>query len=120
LKEALDNGCDAVEDNVPPTQRDNGSHSDNITVNSLQPKITTWITKESKDVLRIVTRNTNYGNKKTFDRSRINAIFNYDNFHSSKLNQYKVTRGALGDAMKEWPTISYALTNNHGATEDKQ
>ena len=113
LKEVLDNGCDEEEDN--------SSSSNSITVNSLQPKVTTWITKESKDILRIVTRNTNYGNKKTFDRARLNAIFNYDNFHSSKLNQYKVTRGALGDAMKEWPTISYALINNNiSATEDKQ
>lgn len=108
LKEALDNSCDAAEDNS--------------TFNSASsPTVTAWITKEDKESLKIVIRNSNYTNKKTFDRFRLEAIFNYNKFHSSKLNQYKVTRGALGDAMKEWATISYALINsNIGTAEDKQ
>ena len=39
----------------------------------------------------------------------LQSIFNFETFYSSKRNQYKITRGALGDAFKEILCIPYAL-----------
>ena len=38
--------------------------------------------------------------------------FNYKRAYSSKSNQYRVTRGAQGDAIKKMSTMAYALDNN--------
>ncbi|MGB8034250.1 MAG: hypothetical protein WCF03_10575, partial [Nitrososphaeraceae archaeon] len=49
-----------------------------------------------------------YG-KSVFSKDMLQSIFNFETFYSSKRNQYKITRGALGDAFKEILCIPYAL-----------
>ena len=47
--------------------------------------------------------------KKYLLQDQIKRIFNFDNFYSSKRNQYRIKRGALGGAFKEILGIPYAL-----------
>ena len=70
------------------------------------------ITKQDK-VLRIVVRNSNDYGKPTFSKEKLQSIFNSDTFYSSKRNQYKISRGALGDAFKEILCIPYALAQKY-------
>ena len=96
LKDLMDNALDSHE-----------TQSSKEQLKDAQVKVT--ITKEDK-VLRIVVRNsTDYG-KATFSKDKLKSIFNFDTFYSSKRNQYKVSRGALGDAFKEILCIPYALS----------
>ena len=50
-----------------------------------------------------------------FRRTKLQSIFNFDAFYSSKRNQYKITRGALGDALKEILCIPYALARKYNS-----
>jgi hypothetical protein len=43
----------------------------------------------------------------------LHSIFNFDSFFSSKRNQYRITRGALGDALKEVICIPYAIAKEY-------
>jgi hypothetical protein len=43
----------------------------------------------------------------------IQSIFNYDSFYSTKRNLYKISRGALGDALKEVACIPYAIADRY-------
>ena len=105
IKEGLDNSCDAIEWFVIG-----------------RADVTIHIIKD-KDLLHIVIRNSNHRNRKTFTATTLERIYHYDRFHSTKSDQHTNTRGALGDAMKESPTMSYAQINNtdtSGLGEDKQ
>ena len=44
---------------------------------------------------------------------RIHSIFDFYNFSSTKRNQYKISRGALGNGLKAILGMSYALTVEH-------
>ena len=48
----------------------------------------------------------------TFKPLKGGETFNYKRAYSSKSNQYRVTRGAQGDAIKKMSTMAYALDNN--------
>ena len=52
--------------------------------------------------------------------SNLEQTFNYKRSHSSKSNQYRVTRGAQGDALKELGTIPYMLINSGESGQEKQ
>jgi hypothetical protein len=39
----------------------------------------------------------------------LESIFDFGRYHSSKRNQFKITKGALGDALKEVLYIPYVL-----------
>lgn len=95
LKELLDNAVDFLED-----QHNNSS--------STQPEIQVTF-KERAKLFRIGVRNSNYGGKAAFSRQMLKSIFDFDRFYSSKRNQFKITKGALGDAFKEILCIPYAL-----------
>ena len=71
----------------------------------------------SSDTMIISVSNPNPGNKPVF--GNLEQTFNYKRSFSSKSNQYKVTRGAQGDALKELGTIPYMLTNSGDGGEDK-
>jgi hypothetical protein len=109
IKEIVDNSCDDLENNPTSLLWTGGS-----------PTVVVHITKD-KDLLQIVIRNLNRGNKISFYTDRLIRIFNYNRFHSSKGGN--VSRGQLGDALKEILTMAYALTNSRdetGTGEDKQ
>lgn len=78
--------------------------------------ITVSITS-SKDRFRIAVRNSNPKTIPVF--TNLKEAFNYKRAYSSKSNQYRVTRGTQGDAIKKMGTIPYALINAEGA-KDKQ
>lgn len=105
-KELFDNSCDIVEkwrlNNATITidiknDPDNGSCT-------------------CSDTMTISVSNPNPGNKPVF--SNLDQTFNYKRSFSSKSNQYKITRGAQGDALKELGTIPYMLINNGEGGED--
>jgi hypothetical protein len=58
----------------------------------------------------ISIRNSNPNNIPVF--TNLIETFNYKRAYSSKSNQYRVTRGAQGDAIKKMSTMTYALNNN--------
>jgi class 3 adenylate cyclase len=108
LKEVMDNGLDSHE-----TQSSRGQLKD------AQVEVT--ITKEDS-ALGIAIRNSNDSGKAPFSKEKLESIFNSNIFYSSKRNQYKITRGALGDAFKEILCIPYALARkyNNNTVEWKQ
>jgi hypothetical protein len=67
-------------------------------------------------VMTISVSNTNHSNKAAFDN--LDQIFNYKRSYSSKSNQYRITRGAQGDALKELGTMGYMLVNSRESGED--
>src|SRR5205807_10342127 len=67
------------------------------------------ILKEDNKFLRIIVVNSNEYGKAVFSKDTLKSIFNFNSFYSSKRNQYRISRGALGDALKEVLCIPYAL-----------
>ena len=90
VKELLDNAADFQERN----------HIDEMVIVH---------TTRNNDSFQISVRNSNPNNIPVF----INLIetFNFKRAYSSKSNQYRVTRGAQGDAIKKMSTMAYALDN---------
>ena len=89
LKELLDNAVDDVE------------KSNNRLV---EIKIS-----RRNNTLYIVVRNYNESNKVVFSKAKLDSIFNLSKFTSSKRGLFRITRGALGDAMKYILGMPYAL-----------
>lgn len=106
-KELIDNACDIVEkwrlnDAIITIDVKNDPDDGGCT---------------SSDTMTISVTNPNPG-KSVF--SNLDQTFNYKRSFSSKSNQYKITRGTQGDALKELGTIPYMLVNNAGQSKDKQ
>lgn len=95
LKELLDNAADFL---------------DNHYRSSEDTRIITVSIKREDDLLRIAVRNSNERNIIPFPN--LKAVFDYDRFYSTKRNQHRISRGALGDALKEILAMGYALVNN--------
>jgi hypothetical protein len=95
LKELLDNALDFQETQSVKEQ-----------IN--EAKIQVTITKEDTG-LRLLVRNSNNYGRLPFSKDKLKSIFNFDISYSSKRNQHKINRGALGDAFKEILCIPYAL-----------
>ena len=68
-------------------------------------------------LFHMVVRNSNFSGKDAFSRPMLESIFNFDRFYSSKRNQFKINKGALGDAFKEILCIPYALAREEGIEE---
>lgn len=66
--------------------------------------------QQQQQILQLVVRNSNDDNLVPFPN--LPAIFNYDIFYSSKRYQHRISRGALGDALKEILAIPYALISS--------
>ncbi|MGC2570175.1 MAG: hypothetical protein WA364_01595 [Candidatus Nitrosopolaris sp.] len=90
IKELLDNAADFQERN----------HIDGI--------IIVHATR-NRDSFQISVRNVNPNNIPVF--TNLIETFNFKRAYSSKNNQYCVTRGAQGDAIKKMSTMGYALVN---------
>ena len=95
FKELFDNALDHVEtlaltssnhDFIPEIHVQISRYGDGITLQVSNPDITSNFTFE-----------------------RIQSIFNFNNFTSTKRNQYKISRGALGNGLKAILGMSYAL-----------
>jgi hypothetical protein len=69
-----------------------------------------------QNFIRIKISNSTYGrnDKATFSKHILQSIFDFNRYHSSKRNQFKVTKGALGDALKETLCIPYVLAHDAG------
>jgi hypothetical protein len=91
LKENLDNAADFQERN------------------GIDGSIIARVTR-NQESFEISVRNSNPNNIPVF--TNLKETFNYKRAYSSKNNQYRVTRGAQGDAIKKMLTMAYALDNN--------
>jgi hypothetical protein len=89
LKELLDNAVDDVE-------------------KSNNPLVELEISIRN-NVLYIVVRNFNESNEVVFSKSKLDSIFNLRRFTSSKRGLFRISRGALGDALKYILGMPYAL-----------
>ncbi len=109
LKELVDNAVDYIE-----TQH-------NTTAADITPEIHVTIkkTQPQEKLIRIVVSNSNYNttssnsSKATFSKQMLKSIFDFDRYHSSKRNQFKITKGALGDALKEVLCIPHVLAHDN-------
>ena len=94
LKELIDNALDFIDQNIGKA-----GHS------SLEIKARV---DKSGDKVKISVSNSNFG-LPGFTADNVERIFDFNNFYSSKRNQYKINRGALGDALKELACIPVSL-----------
>jgi hypothetical protein len=108
-QELFDNALDFIESNI----------KEFIKLNK-KPYIKLIVSKEENNqVTKISVRNSNFGKyKEIFTDDQIEKIFNFDNSYSSKRNQYRIKRGALGDAFKEILGIPYALAVEDSDIQD--
>jgi hypothetical protein len=111
-KELLDNALDYLETSTT-TQ-----HLNNNAV-SLQPEIHVIIEKNQGKYIRIAVSNSSLDQTKAaFSSHMLKSVFDFDRYHSSKRNQFKITKGALGDALKEVLCIPYVLARDAGIVEE--
>ena len=79
--------------------------------------IETEITKTNDSMFHVKMRNTNSKNIPVFQN--LSAIFDYDMRYGSKQNQRIISRGMLGDAMKQilsWPYVLIHTTREGNGT----
>jgi hypothetical protein len=74
------------------------------------------INDKKNSIMTISVSNSNFGNIPVFDN--LKQTFNYKRSYSSKYNQYRVTRGAQGDAIKEFGAMGYMLINSDDSEEE--
>src|SRR2546422_2039355 len=96
LKELLDNAIDFVETHAPSSSE-------------LLVQIKVNVTADGTS---ITVSNSSYG-KKSLNETRLRAIFDFDTSFSSKRNQYRVSRGYLGDGLKIAALIPFAIADHH-------
>jgi hypothetical protein len=111
VKELLDNALDYLE----TTQYHN-----NTATPTLQPEIHMVIEKSQGKYLRITVCNLSYLDSQTnsiFSSNILKSIFDFNRYHSSKRNQFKITKGALGDALKEVLCMPYILAHDGGIAD---
>jgi hypothetical protein len=109
VKELLDNALDYLE----TTQY----HNNNTATPTLQPEIHIVIEKSQGKYVRITVCNSVYLDSQTnavFSSNTLKSIFDFNRYHSSKRNQFKITKGALGDALKEVLCIPHILAYDSG------
>ncbi len=88
LKELLDNAVDFIE-----------KYGHNSSNHIVKVKLTKG---------KILVANSNFGIE-AFTGDMLKSIFSFDRFYSEKRNIYKISRGNLGDALKEILCVPYAL-----------
>jgi hypothetical protein len=112
VKELLDNALDYLE----------SSRQQN---NEQQPQIHVIVEKHKEKYIRITVHNSNYvydiadngKSKAAFSKQMLKNVFDFDRYHSSKCNQFKITKGALGDALKEVLCIPHVLARDDGIAD---
>jgi hypothetical protein len=103
VKETVDNALDFMEKEAPRLIKKYGAFT---------PELKVIVTKES-NYLRISILNSDCETS-GFTEAFIRSIFNFHESTGSKRNQFKVTKGWLGDALKAICGIPYALTHEIG------
>jgi hypothetical protein len=73
-------------------------------------KITLQVTFDNQ-TFNCKVRNTNPENIPVFKYKHLLNIFDYEKTYGSKQNEFKISRGTLGDAMKYIAALPYVLTN---------
>jgi hypothetical protein len=107
VKELLDNAIDFLEtEHIGISQKKDQKAMETIAAAEVQVYVSR---EEDNKFLQITVVNSNQYGKAVFSKDMLQSIFNFETFYSSKRNQYKITRGALGDAFKEILCIPYAL-----------
>ena len=107
IKELLDNAVDFLEtEHIGISQKKDQKAMETIAAAEVQVYVSR---EEDNKFLQITVVNSNQYGKAVFSKDMLQSIFNFETFYSSKRNQYKITRGALGDAFKEILCIPYAL-----------
>ena len=111
-KELLDNAADFIErqqqQGEASKQKEKRSDSDEITV-SIDIKPPHYLVLK---VRNSNNNNCNPDNHRPFDKKMLEDIFDFGKYHSSKRNQFTVSRGALGDAFKEILACTYVLAKD--------
>lgn len=103
VKETVDNALDFMEKEAPRLIKKYGA---------FVPEVKVIVTKES-NYLRIRILNSDCETS-GFTEPFICSIFNFHESTGSKRNQFKVTKGWLGDALKAICGIPYALAHEVG------
>jgi hypothetical protein len=129
VKELMENGYDFLQV-FYPVGYGNTKETRKIAVRikiEPMPSVTATTTTSSGSpvithIIRIAVRNSNVDNIAVFED--LEAVFDYDNWYSTKRGQYRVTSGALGDYLKRSLGMSYALWtadfNPEDSLESKQ
>jgi DNA topoisomerase VI subunit B len=108
IKELIDNALDFIETNAKKFVGLNQNPYVHLIVSTVEEE-------EGKNkVTKIVVRNSNAGIN-VFSKERVEKIFNFENYNSSKRNRYQISRGALGGALKDILGIPYALAVEGGS-----
>jgi hypothetical protein len=111
LKESLDNAVDFLEtQHIGSSVIQKKERKDKEIVPAAAEVKVAILKEDGNKLLRIIVRNSNEYGKSFFSKEMLQSIFDFDTFYSSKRNQYKISRGALGDAFKEILCIPYALS----------
>jgi hypothetical protein len=109
LKELLDNAMDFYESQQPLSKKEK-SDNDKITIN--------FNLNSSKEqhclVLKVRNSIRDNSNQNSFNKEKLEQIFDFNKYHSTKRNLYTVSRGALGDAFKEILASTYVLARDIG------
>jgi len=119
LQQLIDNALDSIESHASATSVPGSYGVTSVTTNNnvvcreyREPQIYVEIKfDDEKRYLAIIVKNSNFVGEETgFTEQRINSILgNLDVFHSSKRNQFRVSRGMQGDALKVVLCTPYAL-----------
>ena len=102
ITELIDNALDFIESNAKEFVKLNRSPSIHLILSEEEET-------EIGKVTKITIRNSNPMGIDLFTEDQVKKIFDFDNYYSSKRNQYHISRGALGGAFKEISGIPYAL-----------
>ena len=102
IRELIDNALDFIESNAKEFVKLNRNpYIHLIASEEEEPEI--------GKVTKITLRSSNPIGIDVFTEDQVKKIFDFDNYYSSKRNQYHISRGALGGAFKEILGIPYAL-----------
>jgi hypothetical protein len=109
LKELLDNAVDFIERQEPLSKKRN-SDNDKITVTF------DVSSSEGQECLILKVRNSvrSNNNQNSFNKEKLEQMFDFSKYHSTKRNFFTVSRGALGDAFKEILACTYVLARDIG------
>jgi len=107
LKELLDNDVDFIEGQEPVSKNDSDKITVTFDVNSSEGQ-------QHHLILKVRNSVRNNSNQSSFNKEKLEQIFDFSKYHSTKRNLFTVSRGALGDAFKEILACTYVLARDIG------
>jgi hypothetical protein len=114
IKELIDNAVDNHEMYHPNLNNNNNNNNDS------KPRVRIQVINEPS-LTRILIRNSDpyHHEHEIFTKQKIEHMFDLDRIYSSKRYQFRISRGALGDALKEVLRIPYILATEGYQYPDK-